>query len=111
MSNLNNPSGLQPRGRAVLVRTYEPTVHSGIIAIPQSAQERLQMVEQRAVVLDIGDSAWHDEPNPRAKVGDKVLFTKFAGYMAVGPADGETYRLINDRDIFAVITSEGEANG
>lgn len=111
MSNLNNPSGLQPRGRAVLVKTYEPAVHSSVIAIPDSAKDRLQMVEQRATVLDIGPSAWHDEPSPRAQVGDKVIFTKFAGYMAIGPADGETYRLINDRDIFAVITSEGNGHG
>src|SRR5258706_1055932 len=112
MSNLSNPSGLLPRGRAVLVKPYEPqAVKSSVIAIPQSARERLEMVEQRAVVLDIGPSAWHDEPTPRAQIGDRVIFTKFAGYMAIGPADGEQYRLINDRDIFASITSKENGHG
>lgn len=93
------------------MKTYEASLRSSVIAIPETAKERLQMVEQRATVLDIGPSCWHDEPSPRAKVGDKVIFTKFAGYMAIGPADGEVYRLINDRDIFAVITSEGNGHG
>jgi co-chaperonin GroES (HSP10) len=64
------------------------------------------MVDNRAVVVAVGESAWHDEPQPRAKVGDKVLVTKFAGFMAKGPADGEMYRLVNDRDIFCAIVGE-----
>jgi hypothetical protein len=28
--------------------------------------------------------------------------------MAKGPADGEMYRLVNDRDIFCAITHEGD---
>ena len=48
-----------------------------------------------------------DEPTPRAKVGDRVLVTSFAGFMAVGPKDGKQYRVVNDRDIFCAITHEG----
>src|SRR5258706_14573135 len=106
---MENQSGLQPRGRAVLVKTYEPEIKSGVIAIPEHVRQRMEMVEQRAIVVEIGATAWHDEPFPRAKVGDKVLVTKFAGYMAIGPLDGQQYRLINDRDIFAAITQEAEA--
>lgn len=76
--------------------------------LPDSVQGRMSMVDNRAVVVAIGPSAWHDEPAPRAKVGDKVLVTKFAGFMAKGPADGQLYRLVNDRDIFCAITHEGE---
>lgn len=104
---MENKSGLKPVGRAVLVETYESEVKSTLIAIPASVQDRLTMLDQRGIVVDIGDNAWHDEPSPRASVGDRVIFTKFAGYTAIGPADGKPYRLMNDRDIFARILAEG----
>lgn len=105
---MENRSGLEPRGVAVLIKTYEPERKGAQIVIPDSVQGRMAMVDNRALVIAIGPSAWHDEPAPRAKVGDKVLVTKFAGFMAKGPADGEMYRLVNDRDIFCAITHEGE---
>ena len=101
-----NVSGLEPLGRAVLIKPYEPEIKQGVIQLPDSVKGRNTMVEQRATVIAVGACAWDDEPVPRAKPGDKVLVTKFAGYMAVGPGDGEQYRLINDRDIFARITGE-----
>lgn len=76
--------------------------------LPDSVQGRMSMVDNRAVVVAVGPSAWHDEPAPRAQVGDRVLVTKFAGFMAKGPKDGQMYRLVNDRDIFCAITYEGE---
>lgn len=78
-----------------------------MIELPAAVESRMSMVDNRAVVLAIGPSAWHDEPFPRAAVGDRVLVTKFAGFMATGPADGQLYRLVNDRDIFCAITDEG----
>lgn len=104
-----NKSGLEPLGHAVLIAPYEPEIRQGLIQLPDSVKARTQMVEQRATVIAVGSCAWDDEATPRAVPGDKVLVTKFAGYMAVGPADGEQYRLVNDRDIFAKIT--GERNG
>jgi chaperonin GroES len=102
---VSNTSGHLPVGRAVLVKPYEPEKMSSLIAIPDSMKERTTMLEQRAVVLAIGPSCWHDEPVPRADVGDHVVVTKFAGYHLVGD-DGQTYRLINDRDIFAIRQGE-----
>ncbi|MDZ4345069.1 MAG: co-chaperone GroES family protein [Candidatus Binatia bacterium] len=108
---MENPSGLDPRGVAVLIKTYEPERKGGMIEIPDNVQGRLAMVDNRAVVVAIGPSAWHDEPTPRAEVGEKVLVTKFAGFMAKGPKDGQMYRLVNDRDIFCAITDDGDSNG
>ena len=105
---MENTSGLDPRGVAVLIRTYEPERKGATIVLPDSVQGRMSMVDNRAVVVAVGPSAWHDEPAPRAAVGDKVLVTKFAGFMAKGPKDGQMYRLVNDRDIFCAITHEGE---
>src|SRR3990167_3019069 len=108
---MTNPSGLDPRGGAVLIKTYEPERKGSVIEIPDNVQGRLAMVDNRAVVVAIGPGAWHDEPVPRAQVGEKVLVTKFAGFMAKGPKDGQMYRLVNDRDIFCAITDEGDSNG
>lgn len=108
---MENQSGLEPRGVAVLIKTYEPERKGAQIVIPDNVQGRMAMVDNRAVVVAIGPSAWHDEPVPRAAVGDKVLVTKFAGFMAKGPADGQMYRLVNDRDIFCAITHEGAEHG
>ena len=103
---MKNESGLRPLGRAVLVKPYEPELRKSIIEIPQTAQERATMLETRAIVVEVGPSAWDDEKAPRAKPGDKVLLTMHAGRMAVGPADGVQYRIVNDRDIFAGLTKE-----
>lgn len=104
---MENLSGLKPLGRAVLVKYYEPERKESLIVIPDSVRDRMQSVEQRATIVEVGAACWPDEP-PRAWPGDKVLISKMAGYMAVGPADGERYALVNDRDIFARITAQGE---
>ena len=101
---MENTSGITPLGRAILVEPYEPEIKQGLIELPDSVRARTQLVEQRAVVVAVGDCAWDDEPKPRAVPGDCVLMTKFAGYMAVGPEDKKQYRLVNDRDIFAKIS-------
>ena len=107
---MENRSGLKPLGLAVLIKAYEPERKGAQIVIPDAVQGRISMVDNRAVVVEIGEAAWHDEPQPRAKVGDRVLVTKCAGFMAKGPSDGEMYRLVNDRDIFCAITHEGDSN-
>lgn len=106
---MENTSGLKPLGVAVLIKAYEPERKGGLIELPDAIAGRMSMIDQRATVIAIGPSAWHDEPCPRAAVGDKVLVTKFAGFMAGSgiTADGAQYRIVNDRDIFCAI--EGEA--
>jgi co-chaperonin GroES (HSP10) len=104
---LKNESGLRPAGRAVLIEPYEPERRESVIVLPDEVAGRQQMVEQRATIIEIGPTAWCDEPAPRAKVGEKVFVTRFAGFQAQGPKDGKMYRFINDRDIFAIIDDEG----
>lgn len=103
---MKNTSGLKPLGRAVLVEHYEPERANALIVMPDSVKVRTLMVEQRAVVVEVGVEAWKEESQPRAKPGDLVLISSMAGYMAEGTADGKQYRLVNDRDVFAKITSE-----
>lgn len=109
MSN-ENTSGLTPKGRAVLVKPYQPEIKKSVIALPDQVTLNQQVVEQRAIVVAVGPAAWHEEISagfgPRAQVGDKVLISGFAGYMAKGTKDGEQYRFVNDKDIFAGIEVE-----
>ena len=99
-----NTSGLKPLGRAVLLRPYviEGKTAGGII-IPEEARKKDQMAEQKALVVEVGANAWNGEPRPRARVGDNILFSKWAGYSAIGPNDGIEYRVVNDNDIFLKI--------
>ena len=105
----SNRTGLKPLGQAVLVEPYEPEreVKSQIIEIPVSARERMTMAETRAVVIAVGPEAWKDEKQPRAKVGDKVMVSAYAGTMTTSPVNGKKYRVINGRDIFLQIVNEG----
>ena len=117
---MENNSGLRPLGVAVLIQPYEPERKGALIEVPDFVQSKAAMVDNRATVVEVGPTAWHDEGvwekflwffrrwvyQPRAKAGDKVLVTKFAGYMARGPKDGQLYRFVNDRDIFAGIDDE-----
>lgn len=104
---MSNGSGLRPLGRAVLVEHYEPEKRGSMIELPDVVKDRTLMVEQRAIVVEVGPACWPDEP-ARAQPGDRVLISKMAGYMAIGPADGKRYRIVNDRDIFAAIVQESE---
>ena len=105
---MKNESGLKPLGVAVLLEPYEPERRGALIQLPSSVADKVAMVDNRAIVVEIGPSAWNDEPHPRAKVGDKVLVTKYAGYMVEGTLDGKRYRLVNDRDLFCGIDAERE---
>lgn len=103
--SLTNTSGITPVGVAILVEPYEPEIKKSLIAIPDTVGEKTKMVETRAIVWAIGSEAFIDESTPRCKIGDKVLISKFAGVLIATSItkDGKTYRMINDRDIYAVL--------
>lgn len=100
---MENKSGLIPLGRAVLVKPDDEERKDSVIEIPDFVKERNAAIDTRVVVVATGPHCWPDEGTPRALPGDRVLISKMAGYVARGPADGQTYRFVNDRDIFARI--------
>jgi co-chaperonin GroES (HSP10) len=99
-----NKSGLHPQGVAVLMYPYEPEVAiwSDTLIIPDQVKQSLAVLENRQIVIEVGPDAWKDESRPRAKPGDVVLITKYAGFVATG-ADGKFYRMVNGREIFCQI--------
>jgi co-chaperonin GroES (HSP10) len=96
MSELNK-SGKRPLGRAVMLLQSKPK--AGRFVLPKEVEQTMVMQDQYAVVVEIGPLAWMDEPTPRCKVGDKVVFSKYAGFAVPGD-DEQVYRCVNDRDIF-----------
>lgn len=85
---------VQPLGDRVLLKTEageEKT--SGGLFIPQTAQEKTQT----AVVSAIGD----DTDTITVKVGDRVMYDKYAGTQV--KIDGDEYLIVSFSDIIAVI--------
>ncbi len=109
---IENTSGFEPRGVAVLIQPYDPSMRKSAIEIPAHVQAQVDTRNTRATVIAVGPLAWNDEKDAtgqrvmRAEPGDKVLVTNMAGTMVIGPADGKQYRMVNDRDIFCRIVKE-----
>ena len=65
-----NKSGLEPLGRAVLVRMIEVELaKNSPIVIPEHVRAQSAAMEQRAEVIAVGSECWRDEAQPRAKPG------------------------------------------
>jgi len=85
---------IKPLGDRVLIKMeeVEEKTASGIY-IPQTAQEKAQT----GIVAAIGD----DEDAITVKVGDKIMYDKYAGTSI--KVDGEENLLVRMSDILAVI--------
>lgn len=90
---------VKPLGERVVIKMVEAEekTKSGIV-LPGSAKEKPQMAE----VLAVGAGITSDEKKKdEIKVGDKVIFSKFAGTEV--KLDGEELIIIKLSDILAVI--------
>lgn len=110
--NPENTSRLHPVGRAILVKPYKPAKKDSLIYIPDDVETKMQTVDQRAIVVEVGPAAFAEEIEagygPRCKPGDHVMIAAYAGFMARGITDDVQYRYVNDRDVFAQIESDEE---
>jgi len=86
--------------RVVVKRLESEDMSAGGIVLPGKAQEKPMMGEIVAAgagrILDNGDKA-----NLDVKVGDKVLFGKFAGTEV--KIEAKDYLIMREDDIFAVV--------
>jgi len=104
---MNNESGINPVGWRVLVKPKEVMEKSsgGIILATEKTKEREQMSNTTGIVISMGDQCYADEPSPWCKVGDKVIFAKYAGLLYKG-RDGEQYRMVNDHDVTGTLDAD-----
>ena len=92
---------LRPIGDRVVVKVIEDTEQtSGGIFIPDSAKEKPQKGEVIAVGLGKLNDKGEREPLD-VKVGDKVLYAKYAGTDV--KFDGVEYKILSVKDALAVI--------
>ncbi len=90
---------LKPLGERLVIKKLaaEEKTTSGII-IPDSAKEQPQMAEVLAIGNDIAND---DKKKEQIKVGDKVIFSQYAGTEV--KLDGEEVTILKLSDILAVV--------
>ena len=104
-----NLSGIHPIEFKCLVKPdkIEEKTKGGII-VPQTQRDRDQHAVTTGTLIDYSPLAFTFEDGARGyvpKLGTRVVYGKYLGSEIEGN-DGETYRLINDRDISAFLESE-----
>lgn len=104
---MSNVSGINPVGWRILVKPQEikEMSESGIVITSGSYKEREQMANTTGIVVAMGDDCFADEPAPWCKVGDKIIFAKYAGLLYLG-RDGGQYRMINDKDVTGTLDAD-----
>jgi len=106
----SNPSGIIPAGHRVLVK---PDVYmesyKGVIEIPEDIKGRSQNAQTAGTVISIGSTAYlqkeFGDGKHWCKAGDRVAFARYGGIQLTGK-DDETYRIIEDDDIIALLDAE-----
>jgi co-chaperonin GroES (HSP10) len=105
-----NPSGITPTEYKCLILPSEVSDKIGNVHIPQEYQAREQFACQEGVLIAVAPLAftyaskdeWERVEGRPPRIGDKVLFAKFAGFEHKGK-DGKKYRVVNDKDVSAVL--------
>jgi len=91
---------IKPLGDRVVIKPIESeeTTKGGIV-LPGTAKEKPQMAE----VLSVGPGGLVDgkEIKMEVKVGDKVIYSKYAGTEV--KLDNEEYVIVRQNDILAVV--------
>ena len=92
---------LQPLGDRVVIKPLEreEMTKSGIV-LPDTAKEK----PQEGMILAVGPGALNDEGKRNAmdvKVGQKVLFAKYAG--TEFKLDDDEYLIVGQKDILAIV--------
>jgi chaperonin GroES len=105
MSDVNQ-SGIIPTGGHLLVlpdKVEERT--AGGLYIPDTTREKEQQAATVGRLIAVGASAWKDldDGSAWANVGDRISYARYAGVSMKG-VDGESYILINDNDVLAVLS-------
>lgn len=101
---MQNTSGIHPKGHRVLILPdpVEEVTQSGIIVAVGDNRDRERLAQLKGTVVEIGNTAWSDQPEHWACEGDHVIFGKYSGLIYQGD-DGKEYRIINDLDVVAIV--------
>lgn len=98
---------ITPTGHRVLVSPdKQEKVTDGGIIIPDQTVSQEKQAQIFGTVEKVGANAFKafDDGHAWCKVGDRVAFAKYGGFIIKDPHTGEEFRLLNDEDICAIIT-------
>ena len=70
--------------------------------LPAAEKERDKLKQISGTIVSVGGNAFADMEGLVPKIGDKVYFAKYAG-LILKADDGTDYRMMNDKDITAVL--------
>jgi len=105
---MRNESGIYPVEYKCLVAPIEVDAKSkGGIIIPDETKDRDQFAQMQGTLVAASPHAfsyedWTASGDQKPKPGSRVLFARYAGAVVDGK-DGKKYRLVNDKDIAAVL--------
>ena len=95
-------AGIIPVGERILIKPFQvEKVTSGGILLTSEVTSKEDAGQIQAEVIALGDMAYQGV-EPWCKVGDKIIFAKYAGLTYPGK-DGAMYRVLRDNDVVAVI--------
>ena len=80
---------------------YQRAKLSGL-QIVRPNEKREDASVDKGIVLAVGPTCWPDEA-PWCKVGDTILFAKFAPKFVEDPVTKESIGILNDLDVVAVL--------
>lgn len=111
MKEEDNDIGFIPTGYRVVVEPLpvEEKTKGGLI-LPDTVKDKQIAARIKGRVIAIGPLAfqqeghWGDQDAVRPKIGDFVMYEKYAGYLL---SDESGSRVINDTDIFGILTEKG----
>lgn len=66
-------------------------------------EDRELAAQEYGTIIDIGPDAWYDKPSKWAKVGDRIVYSRYGGKFVRYPGELEKYVVLNDEDVLAVL--------
>ena len=100
--------GIHPTEYKILIKpdAVDEKFAGSTLLKPNAAQESEKNAQMRGTLIAVSPFAFSYEKWPeesmKPQVGDRVLFAKYAGANVKGN-DGVDYRIVNDKDIAAVL--------
>jgi co-chaperonin GroES (HSP10) len=99
---------MKPVGYRILVKPnqVDETSEGGIILVQDKKLEKAG--QMTGTLVAIGNMAWtqYGDPTPWANVGDRVLYSRYAGSFIEDPISKVEYKLLNDEDLAMVFPPE-----
>jgi chaperonin GroES len=81
--------------------TLKSAKSAGFILPNDKENERMQHAQIEGELIAVGGNCFDDWKPPLPKIGDRVIYDKYAGF--IKKVGGEDYRIISDTDILAIL--------